>query len=1312
MVSSTAILDDTFFFRKRQKLSNVKHQQLDSYTICLGVYDDVSSSTPFSFNGSLTTPHVSSSCCVCEDNYDSDSAMEMNCQCNGHSGDIPQSCNTGGTSYHGKTYSACVPPPALVVTGWMYVNENGLMCGPYIQQQLYDGLSTGYLPDDLPVYPVANGDVINPVPLKYFKQFPDHVATGFAYLSAEISCTTMPPNSFTSSSRPKGFVTHADPATAYQESQVLSHLPLYYNCYGSNQPMSKSEASTSFPLLLGEDSSWFFEDEEGRKHGPHSLLELYSWLRYGYLRDSIMIHHADQKCAPATLLSVINAWKTNTLETTSPSGAGSNEIGSLVSYISEIAEGVSSQLHSGIMKSARRVLLDEIIGNIISEFVTTKKVQIKVESVKESAKSHPIDDISAEFAGEKKYHATSECEAAACHNFSIQTCVNETYRQSTASTKSVGSIENFWGSYAVVCRMLFDYSMELMWNAVFYDTVADYSSSWRKRKLWFGHPRVIIPVSEYRGCKIKEVSDEPLPTGQGSSACEVDCPPGFEKLSIRTDNHSQLASVTSSWALMGGKSSKQSGTLLNNLICDDTKSILETVEKELYCSAKVYFAEYIRSLVEVEVGKLIIYPKDDISNEDVVGSSIERHNPIEIGFSEIPGGKRTDFNEVSADIISSDNSRNLMQAGNPSHQPVSENLMLNILANAFKKSGAYLRDMVDDHEIDDPPPPGFEDNFRAHVPSDIRKFQPARSDECVPKIGGYVAMALCRQKLHDDVLGEWRSMFADGILRQFLISLRSSKKRSKLPRNGEEPSNKSKEHQGDIPAGLRKRKEASPESSLVIGKYTKYHKNMLIRKKLGLPSQSDLVDCGLQDLPLIKKKKQNGPREVSKTAEFKPAAVSGLQDLPLVKKKKRTGSREVSKTAEFKPAAVSGLQDLPLVKKKKQNGPREVSKNAEFKPAAVNSKRTGTNRGHAKSLKAIVTSTMHSDQSLAKCATRKVVKVERVLQDEEVTENAVKPRKERVLTFTQDCKDSAKAVDRNGHGVESKGELKEMRNGNKISKLKRKSSIASLRPPNPAKVLKVVNGDTKQTSCGQITIQKPKSSKSKKSNPCPRSDGCARASINGWEWHTWSANARPSERARVRGIQSLQVRYLGSEVNTAQSSNGKGLSARTNRVKLRNLLAAAEGAELLKATQLKARKKILRFQRSKIHDWGLVALEPIEAEDFVIEYVGELIRPRISDIRERHYEKMGIGSSYLFRLDDGFVVDATKRGGIARFINHSCEPNCYTKVISVEGQKKIFIYAKKHIAAGQEITYNYKFPLEEKKIPCNCGSKRCRGSLN
>ncbi|RWW78037.1 hypothetical protein BHE74_00013762 [Ensete ventricosum] len=86
------------------------------------------------------------------------------------------------------------------------------------------------------------------------------------------------------------------------------------------------------------------------------------------------------------------------------------------------------------------------------------------------------------------------------------------------------------------------------------------------------------------------------------------------------------------------------------------------------------------------------------------------------------------------------------------------------------------------------------------------------------------------------------------------------------------------------------------------------------------------------------------------------------------------------------------------------------------------------------------------------------------------------------------------------------------------------------------------------------------------------SDGCARSSINGWEWHKWSKTALPSERARVRGIR-VHTYSLGLQPNASQNSNPKGPSARTNRVKLRNLLAAAEGAELLKVNQLKVLKE-------------------------------------------------------------------------------------------------------------------------------------------
>lgn len=57
----------------------------------------------------------------------------------------------------------------------------------------------------------------------------------------------------------------------------------------------------------------------------------------------------------------------------------------------------------------------------------------------------------------------------------------------------------------------------------------------------------------------------------------------------------------------------------------------------------------------------------------------------------------------------------------------------------------------------------------------------------------------------------------------------------------------------------------------------------------------------------------------------------------------------------------------------------------------------------------------------------------------------------------------------------------------------------------------------------------------------------------------------------------------------------------------------------------------------------------------VIEYIGELIRSNIADVRERHYEQIGIGSSYLFRIDAEYVIDATVKGNHARFINHKCE---------------------------------------------------------
>lgn len=156
-------------------------------------------------------------------------------------------------------------------------------------------------------------------------------------------------------------------------------------------------------------------------------------------------------------------------------------------------------------------------------------------------------------------------------------------------------------------------------------------------------------------------------------------------------------------------------------------------------------------------------------------------------------------------------------------------------------------------------------------------------------------------------------------------------------------------------------------------------------------------------------------------------------------------------------------------------------------------------------------------------------------------------------------------------------------------------------------------------------------------------------------------------------------------------------------------------ADVLRFNQLKKRKKPVRFARSAIHNWGLYAMEDISANDMIIEYVGEKVRQQVADLRERRYLKSGIGSSYLFRIDESTVIDATKRGGIARFINHSCTPNCTAKIIKVDGSKRIVIYALRDIRRDEELTYDYKFEREfdsDDRIPCLCGSTGCKGFLN
>lgn len=173
---------------------------------------------------------------------------------------------------------------------------------------------------------------------------------------------------------------------------------------------------------------------------------------------------------------------------------------------------------------------------------------------------------------------------------------------------------------------------------------------------------------------------------------------------------------------------------------------------------------------------------------------------------------------------------------------------------------------------------------------------------------------------------------------------------------------------------------------------------------------------------------------------------------------------------------------------------------------------------------------------------------------------------------------------------------------------------------------------------------------------------------------------------------------------------------RENRSELRRLFSEfsdQEFSDLIKYNNLKIRKKKLKFNRSGIHNWGLFACEQIASDDVIIEYIGEIIRSSIADNREKlDALKNNFSSSYLFRIDAEKVIDATHCGNLARFINHSCQPNCYAKIIIVENEKRIVIYSKREINLNEEITYDYKFPIENDKIPCYCGAPTCRKTLN
>jgi SET domain-containing protein len=139
----------------------------------------------------------------------------------------------------------------------------------------------------------------------------------------------------------------------------------------------------------------------------------------------------------------------------------------------------------------------------------------------------------------------------------------------------------------------------------------------------------------------------------------------------------------------------------------------------------------------------------------------------------------------------------------------------------------------------------------------------------------------------------------------------------------------------------------------------------------------------------------------------------------------------------------------------------------------------------------------------------------------------------------------------------------------------------------------------------------------------------------------------------------------------------------------------------------------IEVRRSKIAGRGAFAVSAIRKGQRIIEYRGQRISPAEAD---RRYEdtKVKHPRVLLFSVDGRTVIDGGVEGNEARFINHSCEPNCE----AVTERRRIWIYALRDIRAGEELTYDYNLTGEtedpedqRKRYPCHCGSEKCRGTL-
>ena len=135
---------------------------------------------------------------------------------------------------------------------------------------------------------------------------------------------------------------------------------------------------------------------------------------------------------------------------------------------------------------------------------------------------------------------------------------------------------------------------------------------------------------------------------------------------------------------------------------------------------------------------------------------------------------------------------------------------------------------------------------------------------------------------------------------------------------------------------------------------------------------------------------------------------------------------------------------------------------------------------------------------------------------------------------------------------------------------------------------------------------------------------------------------------------------------------------------------------------------------SGIHGRGVFATETIRRGTLIVEYKGQRTSYEKALLRS-YSDPEDSAHTFLFELDDGRVIDAGVRGNAARWINHSCSPNCET---FEDDDGRVYVAARRTIREGEELSYDYRLVIDGKvgkrmrrAYSCRCGARRCRGTM-